>query len=202
MPKRFLHIGPSKVGKDHAGLGFRTEDWIEVRLDLDPAAKPDIVANMTDMKAVPNDSFDAIFTSHTIEHLYPEDLKKAFEECLRVLKPDGFAVFVCPDLLAAATLIVEGGLLKAVYDSEEGPITPLDMIYGYRGYFTLKDRREYMSHRTGFTLPILTTSLEAVGFPSVVGRRRTAAYELWALASKKELSRDEILALVGEHFHL
>ena len=200
--RRFLHIGPSKVGKDHAGLGFQSDDWQEVRLDLDPAARPDILANMTDMKTVASGSFDAIFSSHTIEHLYPDDVRKAFQECYRVLAPWGFMVMVCPDLQAVAEPIARGELLTVLYESNEGPVTPLDMLYGYRGYFTLPDRREVMTHHTGFTLPVMVSSLESIGFPTVVGRRRLSCYELWTFASKTLLSEEEIREQVGIHFSL
>ena len=90
--KKFLHIGPAKKGKTYAGPGFQSDDWQEVRLDIDPVAKPEILESMTDMKSVADNSFDAIFTSHTIEHLYPDDVKRAMEECIRVLSPEGFLV--------------------------------------------------------------------------------------------------------------
>jgi SAM-dependent methyltransferase len=197
--KKFLHIGPAKKGKDYAGPGFQSDEWQEVRLDLDPAAKPDILESMTDMKSVATESFDAIFTSHTIEHLYPDDVKRAFEEFYRVLRPDGFLVLSCPDLQSVGSMLAEGRLLESLYESEEGSITAIDIIYGFRGYFTLLDRREFMSHRTGFTLPVLETSLRAVGFPSVVGHRRLSSYEMWVYAPKAWQDEDLLVRNAREH---
>jgi ubiquinone/menaquinone biosynthesis C-methylase UbiE len=37
----------------------------------------------------PDQTFDYIFMTDIVEHLYPSELKKSFEECQRVLKPKG-----------------------------------------------------------------------------------------------------------------
>ncbi|MDO8493142.1 MAG: methyltransferase domain-containing protein [bacterium] len=197
--KKLLHIGPAKKkGKSYLGPGFQGDEWQEIRLDVDPAVFPDILENMTDMKSIQDNSIDAIFTSHTIEHLYPDDVKIAMEECLRVLKPDGFLVMSCPDLQSIGNHLAEGRLLDKLYESEEGPITPIDIIYGYRGILSVRrDRRESMSHRTGFTLPVMIRSLEAVGFPSVIGKRRPSSYEMWVVASKGYLDGEVLKTLAS-----
>lgn len=46
----------------------------------------------------PDGSFDAIFSSHTLEHLYLSQTKSLLRECLRVLRPGGIARHVVPDL--------------------------------------------------------------------------------------------------------
>lgn len=189
--KKALHIGPAKSGT--LPHGFPSHEWEEYTLDLDPVAKPDILGSMTDMSVIETGSFDGIFTSHTIEHLYPDDVKKAMEECLRVLKPDGFLLLSCPDIQTAAVEIAKGNLLGTLYESGEGPIAAIDVVFGYRGYFTLLDRRDVMTHRTGFTLPVMIHSLESVGFPSVAGKRRLSSYEMWVYASKKALPQDELM---------
>jgi len=51
----------------------RTKGWKEIRLDIDPANAPDILGTMLDMPAVADGSVDAIYSSHNIEHLYPDD---------------------------------------------------------------------------------------------------------------------------------
>jgi len=45
---------------------------------------------MLDMPAVADGSVDAIYSSHNIEHLYPDEIPVALKEFLRVLKPEGF----------------------------------------------------------------------------------------------------------------
>ena len=45
-----------------------------------------------------NDSCDAVYHSHVLEHLTKDDGKKLLAECFRVLKPGGVARVVVPDL--------------------------------------------------------------------------------------------------------
>ncbi len=188
--KRFLHVGAAGVGEDYIGRGFKDGTWEEVSFDLDPSSKPDILGDMTDMKAVPSVSFEGIFTSHTIEHLYPDDVRRSFQEFYRVLVPGGLAVIACPDLEAAAQEIVNGRLLEPAYHADGTPIAPIDLLYGWRGFLAQKEKREFMVHHTGFTLPVLLKSLESVGFVSVAGRRLN--YELWVCAFK-EYVRPEVM---------
>jgi len=88
--KTFLHVGCGPKRKDQTTRGFNTPDWQEVRLDIDPAAQPDIVGTMLDMSAVASESVETLFSSHNIEHLYPHEVPVALQEFLRVLKPNGF----------------------------------------------------------------------------------------------------------------
>ena len=97
--KTFLHVGCGPKRKDQTTRGFISIDWHELRLDIDKSVQPDIIGTMTDMSAVADASVDAIFSSHNIEHLYPHEVPLALAEFKRVLRPDGFAVITCPDLL-------------------------------------------------------------------------------------------------------
>jgi predicted SAM-dependent methyltransferase len=76
----------------HAGCGGSAlpeflDRYDEVRLDIDPEAKPDIVASLTDMGEI--GQFDAVFCSHCVEHLYPDDVRVALKELHRVTRDDG-----------------------------------------------------------------------------------------------------------------
>jgi len=108
FPKTLLNVG---AGHPKSGAtiprAFQTPEWKELRLDIDPANEPDIIGTMLEMAAVAGESVDAIYSSHNIEHLYPNEVPTAIKEFLRVLKPDGFAVITCPDLQAAAQMIAE-----------------------------------------------------------------------------------------------
>jgi len=188
--KRVLHIGPGKSGVlPHT---FSPLEWEEVRFDLDRITEPHIVGNITDMGMIENETFDAVFSSHTIEHLYPLEVKKALEECLRVLRSDGFLLIVCPDLEAVAAEIVKGNLLGTLYEFPGGSVSAIDILYGHRAHLAAPHYREFMSHRTGFTLPVMLASVRGVGFGAAVGKRRQGCYDLWVYASKKVLTDAEI----------
>ena len=97
-----------------------------------------------------------------------------------------------------AALVAEDKLTDPAYVSPAGPIAPLDMLYGHRP--PVARGNLYMAHRCGFTLKVLLGTLRAAGFVSVVGRRRPAAFELWALATKRERDDASIKALAAAHF--
>lgn len=196
--KKLLHVGPGHSRLVNTTPGFNNGQWQEVRLDIDPSVQPDIVGTMTDMSQVPSQSFDAIFSSHNIEHLYPHDVPKALAEFGRVLVEDGFCVITCPDLKSVCALVAEDKLTEAAYESPAGPIAPIDILYGHRP--ALGQGQLYMAHRCGFTEKVLRNTLRACGFPWVATLARPAAFDLWAVACKSPKTDDELRALAREHF--
>jgi predicted SAM-dependent methyltransferase len=78
---------------------FADGSWEEVRLDINPDVKPDVVGSIIDMRNVIADaSFDAVWSSHNLEHLYAHEVRPALREFRRILKRDGFALITTPDL--------------------------------------------------------------------------------------------------------
>ena len=194
----FLHIGCGPKRKNQTTRGFNTNDWTELRLDIDESVNPDITGTMTDMAAVDDESVDAIFSSHNIEHLYPHEVPVALREFLRVLKPDGFFVVTCPDLQSVCKLVAEDKLTEPAYTAPAGPIAPIDILYGHRP--PMARGNLYMAHRCGFTQKVLIVTLQASGFKAVASRVRPAAFDLWAIASKSERSEEAMGALALAHF--
>lgn len=142
----------------HVGCGRQPlPEWLagleEVRLDIDPDVQPDIVASMTDMGDI--GPFDAVYTLHTLEHLYPQDVPTALGEIKRVLKPGGFAMIVVPDLEDVRPTE------DVVYVSPAGPVSGLDMYYGMAGLIA---ESPYMAHHCGFVQETLQQVIDAAGF--------------------------------------
>lgn len=185
--KLFLHAGSGQKTHQHIPISFQPPEWKEIRFDADPSVSPDIVGDITDMRQIPNDHFDAIFCSHTIEHLPAHKASDALCEFLRILKPNGYAIIVCPDLETISQMIAAGKIADTIYESAEGPITPLDMLYGHRA--SIARGEKFMSHFTGFTIKTLLQALRDARFSSVAGIRWPKGYELWTLASKKRSPR-------------
>jgi hypothetical protein len=73
-----LHVGCGSATLAKLPPGFRDGSWSEVRLDINPAVKPDIIGTITDMPDVPSGSMDAVYSSHNIEHVYTHDVIKRF----------------------------------------------------------------------------------------------------------------------------
>lgn len=195
-----LHVGCGQKRKRQTTAGFDTPEWNEVRLDIDPAVSPDIVAAMTDMTPVADESVDAVYSSHNIEHLYAYEVPVALAEFRRVLRPDGFVVITCPDLRSVAALVAQDRLMEPAYVSPAGPISPHDILYGHGA--AMEAGNLFMAHRCGFTCRSLVATLQQANFASVAGMQQPRAYALWALASKAHRPRDEMETLVKAHFPL
>jgi SAM-dependent methyltransferase len=170
--KRVLHAG---CGGSPLPEYFPERDAIEVRLDIDPAMKPDIVASLVDMGEIGD--FDAVFCSHCVEHLYPHEVPRALAEFARVLKPGGFAMVIVPDL---------GGLTvsdRVLYKSLAGmDVTAFDLFYGHR---RLIEDHPHMAHHSGFTAGLLEGAMRDAGLTPQV--RRAGDYNLIGVGVKAAL---------------
>lgn len=196
--KTFLHVGCGPKRKQQTTRGFNSDDWKEVRLDIDAGVQPDVTGTMTDMSAVASGSVQAIYSSHNIEHLYPHEVAVALAEFRRVLSDDGFVVITCPDLLSVCKLVAEDKLTEPAYVSSAGPITPLDILYGHRP--PMARGNLFMAHRCGFTQKVLIGTLQSCGFKSVASMARPKQFDLWALATKDERSQEDMRTLAQAHF--
>lgn len=192
--RRFLHVGCGHARRERLPLCFQSQDWQEIRLDIDPAANPDILASMTDMPMVQDASVDAIWSSHNLEHLEGYQVPQALAEFARVLHPAGFALFNLPDLRAIAKHILADNLSRPLYQSEVGVITPHDMLFGHQR--SLQQGKTYMAHRTGFTATTLGEALLAAGFPEV-RVVQGLHWDLWALALMPEAAPELLDELAG-----
>lgn len=166
--------------------------WEAIRLDINPNVNPDIIGTVTDLKGkVADATFDAVWSSHNIEHLYVDEVPTSLSEFRRILKPDGFAFITCPDLEQIGKLIEGGDVERTVYTSPAGPISVIDMLFGHSASIARGNR--YMAHHTGFTVTRLGNCLQQAGFAEAwVAPGRSI--DLWAVAlmpktDKRELSR-------------
>jgi hypothetical protein len=141
------------AGGDY-GLGW--DGWKVVRLDIDPATKPDILASMTDMGAI--GPFNAVYCSHALEHLYPHQVPVALKEFYRVLGPEGQVIIVVPDLQD----------ISPTDDALPGMgLSGLDLFYGNSR--EIPDR-PYMAHHCGFVEDTLGRAMAAAGFKTETTR--------------------------------
>ena len=187
--KRVLNAGSGPYSARKSLPVFPSGEWEEIRLDIDPAVKPDIVGSITDMtSSVAPASFEAFWCSHMLEHLYAHELPPALSEVHRILKQDGFALISSPDLETAASLIVEYGLHHVAYQSAAGPITPHDILFGHSA--SIARGNHFMSHKTGFTCARLGELLLDAGFTTVLVKR--AQFDLWALALRQSADQEAV----------
>jgi len=172
--------------------------WRQIRVDIDPDAKPDLVASITDLSSIPGGSVDAVWAAHCVEHLYLHDVLAALSEFRRVLRKTGFACIVVPDLQAIAEWIATDRLFETIYQSPAGPVTAHDMIWGFSP--AIAAGKVAMAHRCGFTPTPFAECLTRAGFAEVQVRRKNSL-ELVAVAlcqkSKREGLRGELLTELG-----
>lgn len=144
--------------------------WRHVRVDIDPDARPDVVADITDLSPFSDGFADALWTSHCIEHLFQHEVGQALAEFLRVLKPDGFAVILVPDIQTIARYVAEDRLTEVLYDSPAGPITAHDVLYGHGQ--SVAEGNLHMAHKTAFTPTSIIACMKNSGFAEMAVRRR------------------------------
>ena len=197
MIKTFLHVGCGLLNKSQI-RGFDNENWKEIRFDIDKKVNPDIEGTSTDMKLVDTGSVDAVYSSHNIEHIFPHEVPIALREFYRVLKEDGMVVVTCPDLQSVCEAVAQDKLLEPIMKSPSGPITPIDILYGFRKFIARGN--EYMAHKGGFTYSTLDKAFYEAGFKVRVGGRRLELYELWLVAFKQKNKPDDELKKIALPF--
>ena len=189
MPK-FLHVGCGPVRKNRTVKAFASDDWQEVTLDIDPAAKPDLVDRLPELARVDSGAFDAVYSAHNLEHLYPHEVPIALASFKRVLKDSGFVIVTCPDLQSIGEELARGDIDTPIYTSPAGPVSPIDMLYGFRP--AMARGNLYMAHHGGFTLSSLQAAFKAAGFAGCAGFRRPSRHDLWVIGAKNVRSEDEL----------
>lgn len=172
MPKgpRVLHAGSG--GSKVPAAYFPGFD--EVSLDIDGRSKPDMVGSMVDMDFIPDGCFEAAYTSHTLEHVYPHEVRRCLWNFHRVLKPGGCLVVTVPNLEGVQPTT------EVLYQSASGPICGLDMYYGHHA---LIEESPFMAHKCGFVEETLRGAIESVGFVCV-RIDKDEFYNLTAIAQK------------------
>ena len=191
--KMLLHVGCGSLTLANLPY-FREGGWEELRYDINPDVKPDIVGTSQDMSILEDGSVDAVYSSHNIEHVWLFEVGQVLREFRRVLRPDGFLVVLCPDMRQVAQAVVEGLLEKTLYVSPAGPIRAVDIIYGYQP--DIEAGNHYMAHKTGFTSETLADHLRAAGFASIVVLRDKGC-GMHAIATASPAPRDWVERVAG-----
>jgi len=192
--KKLLHVGCGPKTQKNL-KGFNSDNWIEHRLDIDNQHNPDILGSIIDLNAVQNMSMDAVYSAHNIEHIFAHEVKIALKEFNRVLKENGYLVITCPDLQVLGEAIANDKLNEPIGNSKSGPISPIDIIYGHRGF--IAQGHTFMAHKTGFTYKTLSEVIFESGFKMIYGNR--FHYDLWLIAFKKEMQENDMKYLASIH---
>ena len=193
----FVNLGSGESGGGRLPEFLRS--WRQIRVDVDPQTRPDIIASMTDLSAIASGSVQGVWASHCIEHLFRHEVTVCFGEVRRIMSDRAFFCLRVPDLQTVASFIAEDRLHEVLYQSSAGPVTAHDVVFGYGP--DIAKGKWAMAHRTGFTPTMLTEALASGGFESYLVRRKTNALELVAVARRGKWSSDaepgELLDALG-----
>ena len=140
-------------------------------------------------------SFDAIYSSHNLEHVYPHEVDIVLREFYRVLKDDGEVYIGVPDLQGVAKHVAEGNLIGTLYQSGAGPIAAIDILYGHRA--SLQEGKHYMAHKCGFTSKVLLGLLRGAGFKTSMAVSN--GIDMWVNAIKPEFEQDFLEKNFNKH---
>jgi SAM-dependent methyltransferase len=181
----------------HVGCGQATihpyffgPGWREVRVDIAEGNQPHVVADMVSVhEHLGEESVDAIYCAHSLEHLTASDAAQALRAFWKILKPGGVILVTVPDTQAALSLLLQGGAEEGVYHLSPDaslPVTPLDLLFGDQR--SIHGGNSWMRHQTGFTEATLRDALFSAAFHEVQTFREFAKHydyvDLWALAVK------------------
>ncbi|MBF0214700.1 MAG: class I SAM-dependent methyltransferase [Magnetococcales bacterium] len=152
-------------------------------LDIDPAVNPDVLCDARRLTTLQAERFEAVYCSHNLEHYHHHEVNGVLGGFLHVLKSRGFAHILVPDLQQVMRITLERGLdlEDVLYQSAAGPITVLDVLYGY-GVEIERSGHDYFAHKTGFTQTSLLKALQRAGFAKIYCWTRPL--EIQALAFK------------------
>lgn len=160
--KKVLNVGGNSKA---IALPPQYEGFEHLLLDIDPTGNPDILCDARELASLEPGQFDAIYCSHNLEHYYRHDVPRVLAGFLHVLKDGGFAQVKVPDLHAVMRATLERGLdvEDVLYQSPAGPITVLDVLYGF-GAEIERSGQDFFAHKTGFTEKSLIRVMQRNGF--------------------------------------
>jgi predicted SAM-dependent methyltransferase len=155
-----------------------------VRVDIREEVEPDY---RCDLRQLPfdNESFEVVFSSHTLEHFGRNEIDDILDEWLRILEPGGEFRLAIPNIQWAAE--------KIIRDDIDGDV--LNVLYGSQTY-------PENFHKFGFTPKMIKDSLERRGMTIVDEQHEKYNLMIRAIKGepkkKKRKSKPKPKGLVGK----
>lgn len=150
--------------KVHLGCGESALPGF-LNIDARPGLGVDIVADISDLTFLENDSCDLIYCSHVLEHLPTAAVAPFLRQCHARLRERGRLMVAVPDL---------ENIFRQYLDDPYVFGASISEVVGY--VFGAQDHEQNF-HRTGFTYEILRGQLLSAGFDQV---RRYDAFTVGA----------------------
>jgi predicted SAM-dependent methyltransferase len=148
----------------HLGCGFKYLPGM-INADGNAFRKIDLWLDLRNGLPFPDQSCAFVYSSHTIEHLFPYEAITLLKEIHRVLKPDGVARIAVPSMEHALVVAMGGG------KEEDWPRPFGDPVSQAVNYLFCDGQHKY-----AYTYDILRRFAEEAGFGTV-----THASALWGV---------------------
>jgi hypothetical protein len=133
--------------------------WDQHILDIDASVAPDVLCDAKDMRKLKAGQYDSIFCSHNLEHFHKHEVPTVLAGFTHVLKPNGYAHIVVPDLQQLFDAITKGNHdIDDIWYRASRPISFHDVLYGWGAM--LSQGNPYYAHKCGFTEKSLTKTLK------------------------------------------
>jgi predicted SAM-dependent methyltransferase len=142
----------------HLGCGPRYLPGF-VNIDANPLRKIDLWLDVRCGLPFANQSVNSIYSTHMIEHLYPDELETLLRECVRVLKPHAGLRLIVPSLRSAVLAYQEN---QRDWFCNSFP-RHFDSVGGRFSNFVFCDGQ----HRTAFDFGYLEEVLSKAGFSQI-----------------------------------
>jgi ubiquinone/menaquinone biosynthesis C-methylase UbiE len=192
--KRVLNVGG---GSKEIPIPAHYDGWDHVLLDIDPKQKPDVVCDARELSSLPAELYDAIYCSHNLEHYWRHDLQRVLTGFHHVLRAHGFVQVVVPDVRAAIEEMARRGtdLDDFLYDSDAGPISVNDVIYG-SGKIIAMSGSDFMAHKNAFSPKSLSAVLGQAGFAYMFAAKGLFSIHAYAFKQEPSAEQKQLLGLV------
>ena len=186
--KAFLNVGG---GSKSTPTPTHYSGWRHDLLDIDPNGNPDVLCDARELTKLTRNSYDAVYCSHNLEHYYRHVGLIVVQGFIHVLKEDGFAEILVPNIAEVIRELRDKqlDLDDVLYESTAGPITANDIIYGHQAEIA-RSGQDFYAHKTGFTPKSLIKLLTGGGF-SKVFLSNDDYLGIHALAFKNEPSSEQ-----------
>ncbi len=164
--------------------------WEHVLLDVDATQRPDVVGDARSLGTLPAGLYDAVYCSHNLEHYFRHDVPRVLQGFAHVLRPRGFAEVRVPDVLAVFAAVSQNALELdgTLYESDAGPVSANDVIYGF-GRLIAASGNDFYAHKNAFTKRSLSERLREAGFPWVFVA--PGPFEIRALAFRQAPTEEQ-----------
>lgn len=187
---RVLNVGGGPIRQ----LPAHYKGWAQDLLDIDKDVNPDILCDARKMGTLPPGGYDAVLCSHNLEHFHKHEVDGVLRGFGHVLKKDGFAEVVVPDMQRLFELAADRDIDDVWYMAGANPITFHDVLYGW-GLYVSEDNMHYC-HKTGFSEKSLAKALTKAGFATVLtARDGYANLQAFAFVGKPTKAQRKALGL-------